>query len=1071
MTAKTNPYTVGPPLRSAKGFFGRQHIIDWVLKELSNPNTNALVLLGQRRIGKTSLLHQIRQVLPKSKFLAIYFDLQDKAKHPLGQVLADIADTIVDELDLEYNVADGFDDRGRYFERTFLPFLFDSIGEYKRPVFLFDEFDVLDKLAEEELPETASAKAFFPFLRHLMNKDPRLAFVFVVGRRADDLSVDFTATFKTSLQQEIWVLERESTEALIKQGEGDGNLKFNPEAIEHIFSLTNGHPYFTQLLCQRLWDSNQESLKIISPLDVDAVVPVALKMGNQALVWLWNGLSPAEKIYAAALAEATEEKTTITEEHVIAILAEYAPRLRTREVEMAPADLVKRRVLDVVGEREYRFAVELFRKWVRGNKPLRDVKDEMDRVDELAEQYFNIGLRLFNNREWPGAIDEFQRALTRNQYHFRARLYLGETFLEMGRVNEAVIELEQAYELDHDEARLPLVRGLMRQGQNEVEIGNEDTALAIFERVLDISPREQKARSARNKIWVARGDRAINENKLDEALDAYKNAEAVDKIHEIEVIQRRLALQEKAASAERYFENKEWNKAAKIFAQLKETEPEEEQWQQALLRVEEEIWLAERYAEGIGYMQQEEWEPAVAAFRQIVGQRPLYNDVVELLTEIKDKIDRKEYAEVATQSSSPLNDNQEPNNSSLLQNRVIRLTLWALLSVPLVIGILFAINSLIPPGQQPDPEKENTPDATTVVEGSEPTAQVETPSDVIPSEPTEISIETPETNNPDDISETIASFRTISIESNVTDSSASTLVEPGTNLQLEPGLHDLEGIPVDFGWTATTQNRDFPDAADTVEIRANIPLATEVYFLIQAGWGLSEYDQKQIGSIRLHFGNGEILESPLVLGENIRDWTRGDSAVAVTTVTSADVIPAWQGTSLGTTGGMDLLKIAIPNEYQVTTLLTIEVMDTSIDTVSSLDPAIHLLGVTVASSLSNSLDGIPSTGNRITWDIESGEVLILTGGTMAFGEFECRGGSNGICVIIVNATVSQQLVFTDVIAQNNWIGISDLKSPDEMLQGVQDGFWIFPNCGDGCSTATVGFFENMQLVERQTLFP
>ena len=1073
---KTNPYTVGPPLRSAKGFFGRQNIIDWVLKELSNPNTNALVLLGQRRIGKTSLLHQIRHVLPRNRFLAIYFDLQDKAEQPLGQVLADIADTIADELELEPFPVDAYDNRGRHFERTFLSSLYDTIGEGIRPVFLFDEFDVLDKLAEEQLPETAAAKAFFPFLRHLMNKDPRLAFVFVVGRRADDLSVDFTATFKTSLQQEIWVLERESTEALIRQGEGDGTLQFSTDAIERIIKLTNGHPYFTQLLCQRLWDNSHESLQIISPIEVDAVVPTALQMGNQALVWLWNGLSPAEKIYAAALAEVGGEKTNISEEHVIAVLAEYAPRLRTREVEMAPTDLVKRRVLDVVGDREYRFAIELFRRWVQDNKPLRDVKDEMDRVDELADQYFNIGLRLFTNREWQGAVDEFQRALTRYQHHFRARLYLGETYLELGRIDEAVTELEQAYELDKDETRLPLVRALIRQGHIKAEAGHEDLALSNFDRVLELSPREQTAKVARNKIWIARGDRAANENDLEAALEAYRNAEAPDKVREIEMIQRSLALQEQATTAEKFAKNKDWKKAAQIYKHLNEINPEEERWRQSLAQVEEEVWLAERYAEGIGYMQQEDWEQAVAAFREIVSKRPFYNDVVELLTEIKGKGDEIGSVEKLGQANLSTQGTSETNRSPLSWTGMSRFLPWAALGSLALILVIVAVASVLylqnQQGQQPNPGNENTPISTTTVGSSESTVQAESPGGDVTSE---ASTETPsvlsEANGADDSETAPVSFRTISIESAIADSSASTLVEPGTNLQLEPGLYELEGIPIDFDWTATTQDRDFPNVADTVEIKANIPLATEVYFLIQAGWGLSEYDQKQIGNIRLHFGNGVILEIPLILGENIRDWTRGESSVAVTTVTSPDVIPAWQGTALGRTGGMDLLKVSIPEQYQETALLTIEVIDTSTDTVLSLDPAIHLLAVTVGSSLKNSLDGIPSTGSQITWDIEPGEVLILTGGIMTLGDFECQGGGTGICVIIVKATEPQQLIISNVIAKNNWIGVSDVLEPEEILSGVQDGFWIFPNCGNGCSTATVGFFEDEQLVETQTILP
>ena len=87
-----------------------------------------------------------------------------------------------------------------------MPQLYKAIGEDCRPVFLLDEFDVLDKMAEAELTDMAAAKALFPFLRRVMAEDLRLAFVFTVGRRAEDLALNFVATFKASLVREVWVL-------------------------------------------------------------------------------------------------------------------------------------------------------------------------------------------------------------------------------------------------------------------------------------------------------------------------------------------------------------------------------------------------------------------------------------------------------------------------------------------------------------------------------------------------------------------------------------------------------------------------------------------------------------------------------------------------------------------------------------------------------------------------------------------------------------------------------------------------------------------------------------------------
>jgi hypothetical protein len=391
MAEPVNPYVAGSALRWEKGFYGRQDTLKWVAQELRNPGTNALVLSGQRRIGKTTLLLQLERILPADIFLPVYFDLEDQTKLPLRQVLADLADTVAKRANWKSFDLDALDDQGRFFRHSFLPQLYQVLGESRRLVLLLDEFDVLDQIAEAELPEMAAAKTLFPFLRTVMTEDSRPAFVFVVGRQAEDLSLDFTATFKGSLMREIWALDRESAESLVRQAEANSTLRFTDRAVERILSLTSCHPYLTQLLCQRIWGrayvGNPTTLPQIDVPEVDAAVPDVLEVGEHALIWLWKGLSPTEKIYAAALAEAADrEEKTISEDQVVQVLTTHAARLRKREVELAPRDLVKRRVLvEVSREGEYRFAVELFRHWVRQNKPLQSVKDELDQVNLLAE--------------------------------------------------------------------------------------------------------------------------------------------------------------------------------------------------------------------------------------------------------------------------------------------------------------------------------------------------------------------------------------------------------------------------------------------------------------------------------------------------------------------------------------------------------------------------------------------------------------------------------------------------------------------------------------------------------------
>jgi tetratricopeptide (TPR) repeat protein len=500
------------------------------VRELRNPATNSLVLAGQRRIGKTSLLFQLERTLPGDVFLPVYFDLQDKAARPLGKVLAELAGKVAERINKAQPGAGDFDDEGQSFQHAFLLQFYRALGPDCRPVFLLDEFDVLGQTDRKELPEAAAAKALFSFLRRVMAEDSRPAFVFAVGRQAEDLSANFAATFKTSLRRDVWVLDRESAGLLVRQAEANGTLCFTERAVEHVLNLTDGHPYLTQLLCQRIWErayigSPSRPPRIDTP-EVETAIPDALEAGRSALNWLWEGLSPAEKIYASALAEATEENETIAEDQVIRVLATHAARLRTREVELAPRDLVKRWVLEGSGKQGYRFAVELIRRWVKLYRPLREVKDELDRIDPVAEQFFELGRRAFRLDQVAESIVHFQSALQANSHHLDARLDLGEALLRLNRVDEAVAEFEQAYEMDEVEARLPLARALVAWAKALDGKGDEENSLAACARALELSPGEQTAQDIKNAIWIRRGNAAVEESDLGTALAAYQQAGA-----------------------------------------------------------------------------------------------------------------------------------------------------------------------------------------------------------------------------------------------------------------------------------------------------------------------------------------------------------------------------------------------------------------------------------------------------------------------------------------------------------------------------------------------------------------
>ncbi len=98
------------------------------------------------------------------------------------------------------------------------------MGANGRLVLLFDEFDVLTSQEEQQLPEASAAYAFIPVMRRLIEQEPQLTFVFVMGRKADELSIEFLSAFKTALLlTRISVLGLESARSLVLTAQRKGH--------------------------------------------------------------------------------------------------------------------------------------------------------------------------------------------------------------------------------------------------------------------------------------------------------------------------------------------------------------------------------------------------------------------------------------------------------------------------------------------------------------------------------------------------------------------------------------------------------------------------------------------------------------------------------------------------------------------------------------------------------------------------------------------------------------------------------------------------------------------------------
>jgi len=479
MAILVNPYVAGNPVGDSPAFVGRADVLREVLRMLRRSQDNAIVLFGQRRIGKTSILQHLAAQLPsEGPYRPVYFDLQDKADWPLERVLKDLARTIAHALGQPD--PDLGPDLEAIFRQEWLPAVLNELPDGSSLVLLFDEFDVL-----ADPQEGQAVAAFFPYLRGLLADDPaRLQFVFVIGRNVDDLSNIALSLFKGAPAQRVSLLNFPETLLLVRLSQANDTLRWPVDAVRRVRQFTCGHPFLTQQLCSFVWerayDEESDEPPAVTPEDVDAAVPDALEASRNTLEWLWDGLPPAERVVTSALAEAGPGP--ITQEGLERLLHESGVRVVIRELQNAP-QLLQEWDLIEPADGGYRFRVELLRQWIAEHKPLHRVQEELDRIEPVADSLYRAALGLYRGGQLDQAIRPLRQAVGLNPSHVGANQLLADILLSQGQLGEARQLLEQLYEYHPTAARSRLVQALVAQAQ-AAESSNE--LVILYNRMLEL---------------------------------------------------------------------------------------------------------------------------------------------------------------------------------------------------------------------------------------------------------------------------------------------------------------------------------------------------------------------------------------------------------------------------------------------------------------------------------------------------------------------------------------------------------------------------------------------------------
>jgi len=99
-TKITNMYITGNPIKDKTMFFGREDVFQFIQAELeSRRHDVALVLYGERRVGKTSTLYQIRNGELGEQFIPVIVDMQEMADVDTHDFFKKISINIAEQLE------------------------------------------------------------------------------------------------------------------------------------------------------------------------------------------------------------------------------------------------------------------------------------------------------------------------------------------------------------------------------------------------------------------------------------------------------------------------------------------------------------------------------------------------------------------------------------------------------------------------------------------------------------------------------------------------------------------------------------------------------------------------------------------------------------------------------------------------------------------------------------------------------------------------------------------------------------------------------------------------------------
>jgi Flp pilus assembly protein TadD len=145
-----------------------------------------------------------------------------------------------------------------------------------------------------------------------------------------------------------------------------------------------------------------------------------------------------------------------------------------------------------------------------------------------AKQEFEQGLALFNAGKYEQAIPYFTKAAELDPNYVQAYVYLGRSYISLGRWGEAIGPLRTAYRISPTETRKEamnfLTDALVGAGIQSFRNGDYKAAIDHLKEGLTLDPSAAKVKDVLVKAWTAYGGKLFAQGNFGEAISAFEQA-------------------------------------------------------------------------------------------------------------------------------------------------------------------------------------------------------------------------------------------------------------------------------------------------------------------------------------------------------------------------------------------------------------------------------------------------------------------------------------------------------------------------------------------------------------------